>query len=221
MAYKDDRGMMLDRVKDIPNTVLDIGAHTGQFYRWAKAEWPEAFVWMVEANELHASKLNDLVRDNNDMCTISVLGDTERDATFYTRRDKPHTEGASYYEEIAFGDLSMSIPVTLQTLDNLFDESVVFDLIKLDTQGSELDILTGGKRLCSQAKYMIMEISLIQLNKNAPTMDEVIQFMDSYGFDVDRVLGEHYFNNPRAAEEFNVDTETIIQKDLLFKNRNI
>ena len=39
--------------------------------------------------------------------------------------------------------------VTLQKLDNLFEDNAVFDIIKVDTQGSEIDILKGGKDLGS------------------------------------------------------------------------
>ena len=39
MAYKDGQTMRLGDVKDLginPNNILDIGAHSGQFYRWSK-----------------------------------------------------------------------------------------------------------------------------------------------------------------------------------------
>ena len=43
--------------------------------------------------------------------------------------------------------------VICSTFNNdLFEKESEFDLIKIDTQGSELDIITGGINLCKKAK---------------------------------------------------------------------
>ncbi len=76
------------------------------------------------------------------------------------------------------------------TLDSLFESKDDFDLIKLDTQGSELDIISGGIRLCSKAKGILLEVSLTQYNENAPLYDEVIKFMDNFGFKKAEILDE-------------------------------
>ncbi len=215
MAYKNGESMRLNSFYALnfkPNKVLDIGAHTGQFYHWLKSQWPDVPIHMVEANDRHENVLASLSNQTNDTYTIATLGDSVREVTFYTRSDKPQTEGASYYKELAYWDipqLVMKIPKTLQTLDNLFNEQDQFDLIKLDTQGSELDILLGGKRLCQKCKYMILEVSLIDLNENAPTYEDVIQFMKDYGFEEIMSIGEHYYN------------DMVVQKDLVFKNINL
>ena len=194
-----------------PKTILDIGAHTGQFYKWAKNVWPDAFIWMIEANECHTSTLSNLTNHNNDKYTIATMGDVEREVNLYTRTDKPHTEGASYYKESAYWDipqLVMKIPKTLQTLDTIFTEDSQFDLIKMDTQGSEVDIIKGGKNLCKKSKYILLEVSLTKLNEGAPTYEETMSFMEEYGFEQTMSIGEHY------------DGDKIIQKDIIFKNIN-
>ena len=212
--YREGESMRLEEVKDLilePNYILDIGAHTGQFYRWTKNVWPWSVVWMIEANEVHERTLKNMTVGTDDAYLIATLGDEERDVTFYTRSDKPHTEGASYYKENAYWDipqLVMQIPKRLQKLDNLF-EDMQFDIIKMDTQGSELDIIKGGKNLCKKASAIILEVSLVDLNEGAPTYDEVIGFMDDFGFEEKMSIGEHY------------DGDKIIQKDLVFLNEEL
>ena len=212
--YREGESMRLEEVKDLilePNYILDIGAHTGQFYRWTKNVWPWSVVWMIEANEVHERILKNMTVGTDDAYLIATLGDEERDVTFYTRSDKPHTEGASYYKENAYWDipqLVMQIPKRLQKLDNLF-EDMQFDIIKMDTQGSELDIIKGGKNLCKKASAIILEVSLVDLNEGAPTYDEVIGFMDDFGFEEKMSIGEHY------------DGDKIIQKDLVFLNEEL
>jgi len=212
--YRPGESMRLEDFKRKgfnPKTILDIGAHTGQFYKWAKNVWPDAFIWMIEANECHTSTLSNLTNHNNDKYTIATMGDVEREVNLYTRTDKPHTEGASYYKESAYWDipqLVMKIPKTLQTLDTIFTEDSQFDLIKMDTQGSEVDIIKGGKNLCKKSKYILLEVSLTKLNEGAPTYEETMSFMEEYGFEQTMSIGEHY------------DGDKIIQKDIIFKNIN-
>ena len=143
---------------------------------------------------------------------IAALGDEEREVTFYTRSDKPETEGNSYYKEANYWDIPQLVQentMTLQRLDNIFKDSYVFDLIKIDTQGSELDILKGGKDLVSKSKAIILEVAYIEYNLGAPSSDEVIEYMRDIGFENKMSIGEHY------------EGEDVSQKDLLFINRKL
>jgi len=215
MAYRTGEIMRLDEVKGFginPTSILDIGAHSGQFYEWAKPVWPNSVIWMIEANHLHEGVLKNLTDYNNDEYLIAALGDKEREVIFYTRSDKPHTEGNSYYEETNYWDIKHIVQETtvkLQKLDDIFTDDTTFELIKLDTQGSELDILKGGVNLCKRASVIILEVSYIEYNKGAPTSEEVISFMNDFGFKEKMSIGEHY-----------IDDE-IVQKDIVFLNKNI
>jgi|TARA_B100000073_G_scaffold121438_1_gene98729 FkbM family methyltransferase len=210
--YRDGEGMRLSDIQLMPKDVLDIGAHTGQFYKWAKSAWPYCNVFMIEANPLHQNTLLNLTANTKDEYMISALGDKEREVTFYTRSDKPHTEGNSYYKEANYWDIPQLVQeetVTLKKLDDIFDEEKVFDLVKMDTQGSELDILKGGKKLITKATAVILEVAYIEYNLGAPTSDEVIKHMNNIGFEEIMSIGEHY------------EGEEISQKDLLFLNKEL
>ena len=215
MAYRAGETMRLEDVDKLgihPNAILDIGAHTGQFHSWAKKVWSDVGVFMVEANPLHKSVLDRLAMMNGDNYLIAALGDEEREVTFYTRSDKPHTEGNSYYKEANYWDIPQLVQeskVTLQKLDNLFEDDAVFEIIKVDTQGSEIDILKGGKDLVSRAQAVILEVSFIPYNEGAPTDQETIDYMNEIGFEERMSVGEHY------------DGDIIVQRDLLFTNKEL
>jgi FkbM family methyltransferase len=215
MAYRVGETMRLEEVRDLgiePNAILDIGAHSGQFYGWAKSVWSNCPVFMIEANPLHEHQLRSMTLGMEDEYLIAALGDEEREVTFYTRSDKPHTEGNSYYKENNYWDIPQLVQeskVTLQKLDNLFEDDSVFDIIKVDTQGSEIDILKGGKDLVSKAQAIILEVSFIPYNEGAPDSQETIEYMNEIGFEERMSVGEHY------------DGDTIVQKDLLFTNKEL
>ena len=213
--YRTGETMRLEEVKDMginPNAILDIGAHTGQFHSWSKRVWPDVGVFMIEANPLHESHLDKLAMMNGDNYLIAALGDEEREVTFYTRSDKPHTEGNSYYKEANYWDIPQLVQESktkLKKLDNIFEDDATFELIKIDTQGSELDILKGGEELVKRALAVVLEVSLIEYNEGAPSAEETINYMNKIGFEERMSIGEHY------------DGETIVQKDILFTNKEL
>ena len=214
MAYRPGESMRLNEVNKFiqPESILDIGAHSGQFYSWAKNVWPNVPIFMIEANRVHAEKLKSLTQNNHDNYLITALGDLERDVTFYTRKDKPWTEGNSYYKESNFWDIPQLVlksEITLKRLDDLFEDSAVFDLVKIDTQGSEKDIIQGGINLVKKASALILEVSYIEYNEGAPTAEEVTDFVKQVGFVENMSIGEHYHE------------DKIIQKDILFLNEDI
>ena len=99
---------------------------------------------------------------------------------------------------------------TTYTLDELYDGyTTTFDLVKLDTQGSEIDILNGGSHMIKNTTAIIVEVSHVEYNENAPLVDEVKEYMESIGFVYNMEIGQTYSN------EFN----KLIQKDLVFVNK--
>ena len=215
MAYRAGETMRLEEVRDLgiePNAILDIGAHSGQFYGWAKSVWSNCPVFMIEANPLHEHQLRSMTLGMEDEYLIAALGDEVREVTFYTRSDKPHTEGNSYYKEKNYWDIPQLVQeniVRLQRLDDLFEDEATFQLIKIDTQGSELDILKGGENLVSKAFAIILEVAYTEYNIGAPTYEDVVEYMNEIGFEEKMSIGEHY------------DGDKIVQKDIVFLNKNI
>lgn len=93
--------------------------------------------------------------------------------------------GDSYYREnTSFSDNLASEKRRTQTLDNLIKRNNLPtpDLIKLDTQGSEIDILRGGDLALSGAKFVYIECSLVNYNEGAPQLADYVGFMSSKGF---------------------------------------
>ena len=87
--------------------------------------------------------------------------------------------------------------------------TATFDLVKLDTQGSEIDILNGGSHMIKNTTAIIVEVSHVEYNENAPLVDEVKEYMESIGFVYNMEIGQTYSN------EFN----GLIQRDLVFVNK--
>lgn len=172
-----------------PYRILDIGANIGQFHLEAKNVFPESYIFSVEASEACEESLKQITSNYY----IGLLTKDNNVYNFYSRQDTDTGTGNSIYRELThfYDDEHLKI-IEKQgiKLDDLFEEESEFDLIKIDTQGSELDIISGGIKLCSKAKGILLEVSITPYNQNAPLYNEVIQFMDNIGFTPKEILDE-------------------------------
>lgn len=191
----------------IPKTLIDIGAHDGSFSWQVKKMNPDCRIIMIEANPNCEPHLQKTKVDYEIIGLSSQVGMSE---LFVEKKNKIGT-GASFYLENTdwYGpEKYESIPVKLETLDNknyFADEAI--DLIKMDVQGSELDILLGGRKTIKRTKFVLLEVSTIQYNIGAPLMDMVVKKMREYEFRIEEILNFDKLNNGQ-----------IFQMDILFKN---
>ena len=83
--------------------------------------------------------------------------------------------------------------ITLDSL-NPFGNTEI-DPIKIDTQGSELDILKGGKLTIQRTKFLLLEVSLLEYNLNAPLIDEVLDWTSAHDFNLCEIVNYHRLAN--------------------------
>jgi FkbM family methyltransferase len=190
-----------------PKRVVDIGAHIGNFSSEIIRRVPGCEIIMVEANKNCEPYLQKL----NKGYEILALSNKTGTAELFVEKVNALGTGASLYKEntewYADGKFE-KVEVELDTLDNrsYFSDEVI-DLVKLDVQGSELDILQGGRKTIMRSHYVLMEVSLTQYNEKAPLIDSIVPVMKEYGFCIEDIL--HYAKLPNNQ---------IFQMDLLFKN---
>jgi len=79
-------------------------------------------------------------------------------------------------------------------LDSLVEERgwPMPDFIKLDTQGSELDILRGAPRCLAHARGLQIECSVQQYNEGTPLLPDVLAFGQAAGFRVYDIAQFHF-----------------------------
>ncbi len=158
-----------------PKMILDIGANAGHWYLDAKQHFGDAVILSVEGNP-HCYRF---LKKTNPNCIIALLSDKEKYVDFFLNSENLLSSGSSIYVELSrhFGyNNTKCVRLKTKTLDRIFSR-VIFDLIKLDTQGSELDILKGGIHTLKKAKGCIVEVSHKPYNKGAPLSYEIINFM--------------------------------------------
>lgn len=193
-------------------TLLDIGANIGQYASMIKSVFPYMFVLSIEPNpncEQFLSRVG--VR-----YLICCPSDKKSVKKFYKMKSDNIGTGHSLYRENTYhySDDNLAVDeIQTDTLDSILEQNdmgqVVFDMMKLDTQGSELDILKGCPNTLQNVKLVVAETDVGNYNIGCPTQKEIVDFMEQSGF-VNLGSVEDHFSNGR-----------MVQQDLLFERKKI
>ncbi len=176
-------------VKEI-RVVYDVGAHNGSWTNQVSRILKTADFYLFEPNKNHNFQLEKTgFKYFND-----VLSDQEKTVNWYGVGGL----GDSYYKDS--GDtFTHVLPLNVQTntLNNCVQQLhlPIPQLLKIDTQGSELDIIAGCSDFISSVKYVLLECPLIEYNLGAPNIQKYLTTMLDLGFVPIDVTEVHYMND--------------------------
>lgn len=193
-----------------PRMVLDIGAYQGEWSMFIHEIWPAAKVFMVEANEDCRTVLSQI--DWAEGYEIALLGDKKRkQVNYYTAQGATPTGSSIFFEQSSFFDNYKVRKLPMVTLDYVVAKNKLFniDFLKIDTQGSELNILKGGRETLKDVKFILLETQNLEFNQGAPFVDAVLAAMKGFDFWLYDI-----------TEIRHLPTGEMVQMDLLFVKKN-
>jgi FkbM family methyltransferase len=166
--------------------------------------FPDVNILMIEGNSDHAGKLEMVAnRAKNISFEIELLSDIEKKVIYYKKKDGG-TSGNTLYRESANAYDDKCIfeeERRSKALDELLkDKGMDIDFIKLDVQGSEIDILNGGVETVKKTRFLLLEVQLLEYNSNAPLAAKVIEFLSKLNFKMYDIFEIHYLPDGRLAE---------------------
>lgn len=183
--------------------VYDIGACVGRWMQQMKAGvlFNSKF-YLFEANPAY----KEILSSYNTFVHMGVLSNPGRETVeFYNGTDT----GDSYYKETT-SHYEKRTPIVLpcKTLDEVIRENnlPIPNLLKIDTQGSELDILEGSESILSEVDLIYLECPIIQYNQGAPSIGEYLKYLKSKRF------------VPTDVLEIHRSEEVLLQVDIMFIN---
>ena len=169
--------------------VYDVGAHNGSWTNQVSRILKSADFYLFEPNKNHNTQLektgfryfNDVL---SDQCkTIEWFGVGGLGDSYFKESSQP-------FENVS------SIEIVTNTLNSyVADRNLpVPHLLKIDTQGSELDIIAGSCNFISSVKYVLLECPLVEYNLGAPNIQKYLTTMSDLGFVPVDVTEIHYMN---------------------------
>ena len=162
-----------------PACVLDIGAYEGYWTLDLLEVFPKARVLMVEAQKNKTGFLEKIKKQYPATdYSISLLSSVDGEGKYFCEN-----ETASHVTDAPVKDLNC-YKIQARTLDSILQEKQFPfpDLLKLDVQGHELEVLKGATAALSHAEICLLELTLLDLGDGCPLLLDMLNFMDSKGF---------------------------------------
>jgi len=186
---------------------LDIGAHLGHFASGILQVFPDCLPTLVEPNpNCHAA----LAALGHECWGVAASAEDGVAELFLTREWLQSTGTSLYRENTHFfrDEVLLRQPVPKRRIDDIF-AGRRFDLVKIDTQGAELDVLLGGQKVLRQADYILIEVSMVEYNKGGARAEEVFAALGNLGFRNAEVAEFHRLRG--------VQNGGLLQMDFLFE----
>lgn len=198
---------LIDKVEYI----VDVGANRGDWSRMIRSIFPEAQIFMIEAQQ----KLSPFLNETGNPFYISLVGDKPKDVKF-TRHSRFDTAGTIFdeasFDLVAKKELIVKETLHMDTIDNILSNNFPhpIDLMKFDIQGAELLALFGAPKTLQKTKLVCLELGLHQVrisdrknvrwydsllsqyNKGACSFADVNAAMEINGFQV-QLNQVHFF----------------------------
>jgi FkbM family methyltransferase len=173
-----------------PIAAIDIGAYQGEWACMLRQVFPQAKVFMVEAQENKRSCLQEVSKKLSPGANyeIALVGASDGPEILFAQMET----GSSVYHETSHVPRVLR-SMRLVKLDTLLQRHPAFaqaNFLKIDVQGYELEVLKGSPMLCEQLDAIMLEVSLLAVNSGAPSFLDVMIFMNSIGFHIFDFCGE-------------------------------
>jgi len=199
--------------------IIDVGGFDGGTSRYFATEFKDQTIYCVEPNARMWSTLDRLAATHKTIRIKKIaLGKEKGSAVLHVTANNV----SSSLNEISVQEVAQTprafqasfkeedeATVEVSTLDGEFKDTPGVLLIKLDTQGTELDVLKGGIEMLKKTRFVLTEMDNHNLYKNTCQYYEVDDFLRSRSFRLVDIIVTYRGNDGMA--EF----------DALYENMNL
>jgi len=183
-------------------TVLDIGANTGQFAQYIRSVLPDAGLFCFEPLARPFSELEALATRDGSICAFNfALGESEGTAEMFEHLD--HSPSSSLLRSTELNHhlypqsrRKTAVTVAIKGLDAAVKQVGIAlkpeILIKLDVQGYEDRVIRGGRETFSRAHACLCEVSFDPLYNAQCTVGDIWNLLEEIGFTYKGNLNQAY-----------------------------
>ncbi len=160
MRYDRQAWLIMKRILRKDDACVDVGCHKGELMDWMLQLSPEGkhtgFEPIPSLFKNLQSKYGSKVKLYN-----CALGKEQGEANFQVVKDAPAYSGLKKRKYLVENPKIEEVHVKVETLDNLFAAQQSLKLLKVDVEGGEFDVLSGGKALILRCRpYVLFEFGL-------------------------------------------------------------
>jgi FkbM family methyltransferase len=182
-------------LKDPNGVFLDIGANAGKYSVMLGNKFTGSKIYSFEPNPTTFGILSKNIALNNLASKVSLfnigLSDSESILSFDSVNQNTGLSRIVKTDQFLAGTIT-KVPV--KSLDFVVAQNDIkpleIDLVKIDVEGHELEVLTGGKKTLSDMKKggrLLIEIHPDSINKKS-----ILELLESYQFDLQQLDVEYF-----------------------------
>ena len=173
---RQQREFAIKQVKDF-RTAVDIGGNVGFWSREFCNKFQDVVIFEPEQSNIECLRKNLEAHKNHTIHEVG-LGQTREDKTFF--KSKVTSGGHSFHRDQIFEKDVIELTLPIRRLDDYNLHNV--DLIKIDTQGSEYDILLGGIETLQRCDA-VLNIEIEHKTKTQKKRGRaIIELLDKIGY---------------------------------------
>jgi len=192
--YVESRHRLIG-VRDLPiRTVFDIGGNVGKMARLYRRTFPAAQIYSVEpVPACHEQLARWATTQGGKVKTFNLaLGAAPGETHMWWNQE--HSGGSSLVPSRFHTKDGAKIPVKVETLDRLAAGLELRDeiLVKIDTEGYDLEVIHGGKELLRRATVVIVEVIFENDLGEKPHLGQFTQELGELGYLFRGFLGFGY-----------------------------
>jgi FkbM family methyltransferase len=185
-AFKDQK-RLLNNIEN--GVIVDVGAHIGDTVKLYQNYFPGFKIFCFEPFTESCDYLKKrFINDSNIKIVETALGSKDETKTLYVSNFS-NLNSLQRPNERAWGFTDKkSVDVETITLDQFCYENDIkqIDILKLDVQGSELDVLMGSKTILEKGNISLVyvEWQVVPLYENHHKYFKIAEFLADYGYEL-------------------------------------
>jgi FkbM family methyltransferase len=169
--------------------VVDVGANEGAFSAGVLGVAPQARILAAEPGPGPRERLRARIGDRpnveiRDVAVAAESGTATFHLTAHDHNSSLHAPREESRDTIDAGwQVVQELEVRTVSLDELVGDRTA-DVLKIDVQGSEMDVLAGGERALAHARAVLLEMNFFSQYEGDATFNVLHAEMDRRGFDL-------------------------------------
>ncbi len=172
----------LKRAGAIPKIIFDVGANIGQTSNYFISHFPSSSIYAFEpVADTYEQLVNNSAHSNNISCFNQALGSVTQKSTIYVNS----SSGSSSIKGKLNDRFLHTETIDIDTGYNFCTKNNIeeIDLLKIDTEGFEIEVLKGFEPLLKDhVKMIYAEIGFITDDKYKTYINDLLSYTSNYGF---------------------------------------
>jgi FkbM family methyltransferase len=224
----------LDSLAKGPEIIFDVGANTGRAARFYLKHFPRASVYSFEPFQQSFEALRADGRLASVKAFNVALGSKSEEAILHSFKGSELNSllaldsKASTFLGADQLEPRQEVSVRVSTLDDFCEEHSIrrIDILKIDTQGYDLEVLRGGRDLIASRRVRVIQVeaNFVSLYCGQPSFGELVEYLSEAGYGLvglydiarnpagDVKWADAVFCQKSASESLEADRNLVIQR---------